>query len=96
MGKRYVLVNVLSDAPLAKETFQIALANSVRRLFGDFGLARIDAKVVSFDATSSKAIVACTKEGIEELQAAIGLISDAGITALTVKVSGTIKGLRRR
>lgn len=90
------MVKVICERPLPKETLEAALANSVRRLFGDFGLARINPRVVRFDATRSRAIVACNKEGTEDLEAAIGLISEATITALTLKVSGTIRGLRGR
>jgi RNase P/RNase MRP subunit POP5 len=73
--------------------------SSVRRLFGEFGLARIAPKVVRFDANNSEGIVACSKEGAEDLQAAIGLMSDSyepEIAAMTLSVSGTIKGLRRK
>lgn len=99
MSKRYFLVKVISEDPLSGERFEVALVSSVRRLFGEFGLARIHPKVVRFDATDSEAIIACNKEGSEDLQAAIGLISDTSettITAMTMHVSGTIKGLRRK
>ena len=99
MAKRYLLIKLICERPLTKESFEAALTNSVDGLFGKFGLARIAPKVLRFDAIRSEAIVGCNKEGAEDLEAAIGLISDtseATITALTVKVSGTIKGLRRR
>lgn len=99
MSKRYLLIRMISERPLSGEQFEMALMGSIRRLFGEFGLARIHPKVVRFDATSSEATIACNKEGAEDLQAAIGLISEtsaATITAMTIRFSGTIKGLRRR
>ena len=99
MSKRYFLVKTITENPLSGEQFEIALTASVRRLFGEFGLARIHPKVVQFDEKSYEAIVACNKEGAEDLQAAIGLISgisETTVTAMTIRVSGTIKGLRRR
>jgi len=99
MSKRYLLVKVICERSISAQLFEAALISSIRRLFGDFGLARMDPKVVSFDATSLEAIVACNSERAEDLQAAIGLISDtpeSTITALTLNVSGTIKGLRRK
>jgi RNase P/RNase MRP subunit POP5 len=99
MSKRYLLVKAMCKRPISAQLFEAALISSIRRLFGDFGLARIDPKVVRFDATSLEAVVACNSERAEDLQAAIGLISDTSestITALTLRVSGTIKGLRRK
>ncbi len=99
MSKRYFLVKTISETPLSGDQFEIALVASVRRLFGEFGLARIHPKVVRFDETSSEATVACNTEGAEDLQAAIGLISgisETTVTAMTIRVSGTIKGLRKR
>jgi RNase P/RNase MRP subunit POP5 len=97
MPRRYVLVRVLSKSTLSAEQFEAAFTNSIRLHFGEFGLARIAPRLVRFDSGKSEAIVACNREGTEDLQAAIGLISDipeAKITAITIRVSGTIKGLR--
>ncbi len=99
MSKRYFLVKTISEITLSREQFEIALVASVRRLFGEFGLARIHPKVIRFDETSCEGIVSCNREGAEDLQAAIGLISSISektVTAMTIHVSGTIKGLGRR
>lgn len=92
-------MKAISERGLTQERFELDLMSSVRRLFGEFGLARIAPKVVRFDAPRSEAIVACKKEGAEDLEAAIGLLSgtsEMAIIALTMRVSGTIKGLRRK
>jgi RNase P/RNase MRP subunit POP5 len=81
------------------EQFSEALLNSVRRYFGEVGLARIDLRMIRYDPAKMLAIIACKKEGLENLQAALGLIPDTpdlAITAITMRVSGTIKGLRRK
>ena len=92
-------MKAISKHDLTRDQFELDLMSSVRRLFGEFGLARIAPKVVRFDASRSEAILACNKEGAEDLQAAVGLISGTSETAvivLTVRISGTIKGLKRR
>ena len=99
MRKRYLLVKAICERPLSLQLFEAALISSVRGLFGDFGLARIDPKIVRFDASSLEAVIACNGERAEDLQAAIGLISDTAqskMGALTLRVSGTIKGLSRK
>ena len=99
MSKRYFLVKTISDPPLSGEQFEIALMTSVRRLFGEFGLARIHPRIIRFEETSREAIVASNREGAQDLQTAIGLISNISettVTAMTIRVSGTIKGLRKQ
>lgn len=99
MNKRYFLLKVISERALSAEQFGSALMSSVRKYFGEVGLARIDPKLLRFDATHSEAVIACNKEAAENLQAAIALISDipeTRIAAITMRVSGTIKGLRRK
>lgn len=99
MAKRYLLVKVVSKFKLPPERFEVALTESVRRCFGEFGLARIGPRVIRFDAARSEAVVACNKEGVEDLQAAIGLVPDQAegtVTAITTRVSGTLKGLRKQ
>jgi RNase P/RNase MRP subunit POP5 len=92
-------VKAISKHDLTRDQFELDLMSSVRRLFGEFGLARIAPKLVRFDASRSEAILACNKEGAEDLQAAVGLISgtsETAVIALTVRISGTLKGLKRR
>jgi RNase P/RNase MRP subunit POP5 len=99
LAKRYVLVKIVSKSTLPQERFESALTESVRKCFGEFGLARIGPKVIRFDSARSEGVVACNKESVEDLQAAIGLIADqpeGTVTAITMRVSGTLKGLRRQ
>jgi RNase P/RNase MRP subunit POP5 len=89
----------MCERAISAQLFEAVLIGSIRRLFGDFGLARIDPKVVRFDATRLEAVLACNSDRVEDLQAAIGLISDtpeSKMTVLASRVSGTIKGLRRK
>lgn len=99
MSKRYLLIKIVSDKPLSRDQFRIALTDSARRNFGEIGLSRIDPKVVRYDGTESRAIVACRAGTSNELQAAVALISEASgspIAPLVVGVSGTIKALGKR
>ena len=98
MSRRYLLVKVVCERPVTAQLFEAALISSIRRLFGDFGLARIDPRVIRFDATRLEAVVACNSDRADDLEAAIALISDteSRMTVLVSRVSGTIKGLRRK
>jgi RNase P/RNase MRP subunit POP5 len=99
MSKRYLLIKVVSERPVSREQFGNALIDSVRRNFGEIGLFRIDPKLVSYDGDQTRAIVSCKKDGAVELQASMALISQVSGTPfvpLVLRVSGTIKSLRRR
>ena len=99
MTRRYFLVRVVSDLSSSGEEFGKVLSDSVQKHFGLMGLSRIDPRLIRFDSGRSQAIVGCAKEGAQDLQTAIALISDiAGtpIAPVTLRVSGTIKGLQRK
>jgi RNase P/RNase MRP subunit POP5 len=99
MTRRYFLMKLVSARTLSGEEFGKALADAVQRYFGLFGLSRIEPKLILFDAVRSRVIVGCTKEGAQDLQAAMALMTDASnatVALVTLRVSGTIKGLRKK
>jgi len=99
MSRRYLLLRVICERPVSSEEFGTALINSVRRCFGEFGLSRIEPRLIRFNSEKLEVIVSCKRETMDELQAAIALISDLSgtpIIPLALSVSGTIKGLARR
>lgn len=98
MSKRYLLVRLISDTQLSREQFWDALCNSVRRYFGEIGLARVDPRVLRYDAAKGRAIVACMKDAVNDLQTALALIShiaELDVAPLVLGVSGTIRALER-
>lgn len=93
------MVKVIAEKPLTREQFGNAVIESVRRNFGEFGLSRIDPRLVRYDSTRSSAIVACKQGGATELQAAVALISESSgerIVPLVLRVSGTIRSVGKR
>jgi RNase P/RNase MRP subunit POP5 len=99
--KRYFLVRVCGkeEVTITGEQFLVALIASVRKYFGEIGLSTIDPRLIRYDPQSHTAIVACEKAHEEGLQAATALVKEidaAPITLLTVRTSGTIKGLSKR
>jgi RNase P/RNase MRP subunit POP5 len=96
--RRYFLLKVFSEQPMSAEQLETTITNSVRKYFGEMGLARIKPKFIRFNSARSEAVVGCAKDGAEDFQAAIALISGKPtnrITPITLRVSGTIKGLRK-
>jgi len=97
MARRYLLVRLLSDHPVSGEQFHSAVAATIRTLFGEIGAARINARLIRFDAPKSEAVLACARDHMNELQTAVAMtthVAGSQIAPLALRVSGTIKGLR--
>jgi RNase P/RNase MRP subunit POP5 len=97
MSRRYLLIQIYSRQPVTREQFTEALTTAILKHFGDVGLSRIEPKVIRFDSHESKAVVAYAKNCADEMQAALALIREIGeseASALSMKASGTIKGLK--
>jgi RNase P/RNase MRP subunit POP5 len=98
MARRYMLVKLVCDAKLTDEQFHDILDYSVRRNFGELGFSRIDPKTIRFDTDSSTGIVSCERAAAYELETAMALITKHAqipVTALVLRVSGTIKGVQK-
>ena len=99
MTRRYFRVRVDSPQPITGEEFIATLTASLRKYFGEVGLSTVNAKLMRFDPQKSEAIVSCYRGSEDKLQAALALINRIGeseVSPLTLRFSGTIKGLRKR
>lgn len=99
MTRRYFRIRICSSQPVTGEQFAATLTASLQKFFGEVGLSTVNPRLIRFDARKSEAIVACQKGREDQLQAALALINRTGgaeVAPLTLRVSGTIKGLRRR
>ncbi len=69
---------------------------SVEQMFGRFGVAEMNLRVIGFGSVSDKVVLRCSLESVEKLRAALAMISYANqqpATAMVIRSSGTIKGL---
>jgi len=97
MTKRYLLVKLVCESQVSNQQFDEALNASVQKYFGEVGFSRINPKVVRYDVPSSTGIVSCDSTALADLESAVSLIakgSENSMSALVLRVSGTIKGLR--
>ena len=73
-----------------------ALTSSIRTHFGEVGLSFADPRLIRSNERRSEVIISCQADRVDELQASIALIPRIGpseFTALTIRVSGTIRSL---
>lgn len=98
MSRRYLSVKIIASLGLTDQQFRGMLEHSVRTCFGELGLSRIDPKTIRVNTNSAIAVVSCERNSVAELEAALALTTEyAGgkISLLVLRVSGTIKGLRK-
>ena len=98
MSKRYLLIKLCAPVTITEEQFSQAMTASIKRYFGEVGLSCIAPKLIRFDSHKSSVVVACAKDHATEMLAALALIRQVGeseASALSLKTSGTIKGLSK-
>ena len=96
--RRYALVKAICQSELTEQQFREVIEQSLRTCFGELGLCSIDPKIIRFDVASSAGIVSCEQNAVNELETALSLVTEysrADLTLLTLRVSGTIRGIRK-
>jgi len=95
---RYALFKVLSSSWLGEKDVREAIQRGVLELFGIYGLSTIEPKVVEYNEEQCRGIVRCNHHRLPLLRASLASIAtldDKPVSFLVVKVSGTLKALRR-
>lgn len=96
--KRYVAFEIISDAPHDIQDAKKALWDSLLRLFGEVGSAKIDAHFVDEQCKGKKGIIRCAHTGTDELLSSMAFVSSiSGKKAVfrSLGMSSTIKGTRK-
>ncbi len=98
---RYVKFQVISEYPIIFSDLDAAIWNTVLDFYGEFGVADMDLWFVKnlYDSKKQIGILRCAHTAVQKAIAHLGLITRLGDTRVSIKilkVSGTIKGLRKR
>jgi len=95
-NRRYILVRMDVCEGLTQKEIYKAIVESVTDLFGDVGAARVHPAVIWSD--DKYAIIRCSRGFETNLIAAIACITQISgkmITISTLRISGTIHGVRK-
>ncbi|MBI5159191.1 ribonuclease P protein component 2 [Candidatus Micrarchaeota archaeon] len=97
-NKRYVAFKASCEkGKLREEEAKRAVYSGLLGLLGELGIARTRARFLEFDEEKQTGIVQCERSGVEEVKAAIILISEANggkARFEVVRTSGLIKKLK--
>lgn len=97
--KRYVSFEAASGENLRKGDVIKAILQSTVRFLGENRASELNLWVIEYDEEKKQGILVCSRENLGEVIASLALInrineSEAAIR--TLKVSGTVKGLRSK
>jgi len=97
--RRYLLVKLFGHGRVSAEALEQNAHRSFENLLGRLGAAEAGARMVGFDEAGGLAVFRCSSAFTEKLRAALALmthINGAPVSAIVIRSSGTIKGLRTR
>ena len=95
---RYLLIKVLSNERITKDSLNSTLFQNLRYLYGEQSLMETWPKIIYFNPESKEAIIRCRHNAINEVRASLALITKINehATAIhVIRVSGTSKSLNK-
>lgn len=97
--RRYLLLQVDSEAMVSQRDILDAVWGSVTKLYGEYGASLAGLSLVSFDEEKKAAVIRVALSSLQPVRASIALITriverEAAVHVLAV--SGTLKSLRER
>lgn len=95
---RYAAFRVLSSTRIGDKDVREVIQRSILELFGVYGLSTIEPKVLEYDEKQGGGIIRCNNLHLPLLRASLASITtidDKPVSFFVLKVSGTLKALRR-
>ena len=99
MRKRYLALKVESTEPLSEKDLIGAIWDSILQLFGEYGGSQTNLYLVKFDPEDGDAILRCSHRTVDMVRAAVAAITRVNEKTMAVhviRVSGTLRALRKR
>ncbi|MCK5562536.1 hypothetical protein KAI30_00055 [Candidatus Bathyarchaeota archaeon] len=99
MRKRYLAFKVVSEQPVSKGDVADAVWNAVLRLFGEYGASQANLALIEYDQEKSWGIIRCSHRAVEMVRASIASVTEINekpVAIHVLRVSGTLKALRRK
>ncbi len=97
-SRRYLAFRLASDVGPPREMLFGEIENSLRRLFGEYGVLEASLRLIAYDAEKMIGIVRCSHPSVERLRAAVALTTRIGehrAVLFILRSAGTIASLKR-
>ena len=96
--RRYVSVEIESEARVIAQIFMDALWGAIVKLYGEYGASQTGLKLIDYNQEANLAIIRISLTALEAALTAIASITNMGNAPTAVRVtaiSGTLKSLRK-
>lgn len=97
--RRYLALKVEGEKPSSERDLVRAIWNSILQLFGEYGASQTNLYLVEFNPEDGYAILRCSHKTVDMVRAAIATITrvnEKPVAIHVVRVSGTLKSLRKK
>jgi len=99
--RRYIKFKILSDDSIAYSDLEHAIWDAMFDFFGEDGVAKMDMWLIKnlYDEGQQTGVIRCNNKSVQDVIAGLGLLTRLGDVRIVVKIlriSGTIKGLKRK
>ena len=99
MKRRYIAIRIESEQTFSEKELYDAVWSSLQRLFGEYGASQAELGLIEYDPENKRAIFRCSHKTLELVKAAIVAlteISNGKVALRILRVSGTLKALRKK
>lgn len=96
---RYLALKIDSDVAFSSREFMDALWGAILKLYGEYGASKSNLTLISYNCEGKLAVVRVTYTEVDMIRAALASITKIrdSLTAVHVlKVSGTLRALRKK
>jgi ribonuclease P/MRP protein subunit POP5 len=87
------------EQPVSKGNIADAVWNAVLQLFGEYGASQANLALIEYDQEKSWGIIRCSHRAVEMVRASIASVTEINekpVAIHVLRVSGTLKALRRK
>jgi len=97
--RRYIAFKVVSGSPVSEAHLWGAIEHQLRLLYGVKGSYEADLRLIEYEPEALSGVLRCSHEHLTQTRAALAHLTEIGgvpTSIQVVRVSGTIKTLRRK
>ncbi|MFQ6073703.1 MAG: Rpp14/Pop5 family protein [Candidatus Bathyarchaeia archaeon] len=99
MKRRYLAVKAESKKPIQGKELLDAVWNALTRLFGEYGASQAELVFIRGPKQKNYFVLRCSRRALPMVRASIASITEIGEKPATIhvlRVSGTLKALRKK
>jgi len=97
--RRYLLLQIDTDAALSQREFTDAVWSAITRLYGEYGASSTNLSLINYDEEKKSALIRVSLNALQPVRASLALITriaDRDATVHVIGISVTVKSLKEK